>query len=170
MPLYTIAMISLIRHLNNDVTQVWYADDACACGRLASLRQWWDQLCELEPGFDYFPNALKTWLVVKDRCHSETEVIFAGTNVNITNEGRPYLGSAIGSSLYVRQFVEEKVKGYLLMSLFWQRSLRVNHMLRILHLLRVWLVVGSMSLVLSQILTHLCSRLKMLSVVYLYLP
>ena len=24
----------------------------------------------------------------------------------------PYLGSAIGSSLYVRQFVEEKVKGW----------------------------------------------------------
>ena len=71
------------------VAQVWYADDACACGRLASLRQWWDQLCELGPGFGYSPTALKTWLVVKDRCHSEAEVIFAGTNVKITNEGRP---------------------------------------------------------------------------------
>ena len=40
------------------------------------------------------------------------EVVFADTNVKITNEGRPYLGSAIGSSLYVRQFVEEKVKGW----------------------------------------------------------
>ena len=49
---------------------------------------------------------------MKDRCHSEAEGIFAGTNVKITNEGRPYLGSAIGSSLYVRQFVEEKVKGW----------------------------------------------------------
>ena len=49
---------------------------------------------------------------MKDRCHSEAEVIFADTNVKITNEGRPYLGSAIGSSLYVRQFVEEKVKGW----------------------------------------------------------
>ena len=37
MPMYAIAMIPLIRRLNNDVTQVWYADDACACGRLASL-------------------------------------------------------------------------------------------------------------------------------------
>ena len=106
MPMYAIAMIPLICRLNNDVTQVWYADDACACGRLASLRQWWDWLCELGPVFGYFPNALKTWLVVKDRCHSEAEGIFAGTNVKITNEGRPYLGSAIGSSLYVRQFVE----------------------------------------------------------------
>ena len=112
MPMYAIAMIPLIRRLNNDVTQVWYADDACACGRLVSLRQWWDRLCELGPGFGYFPNALKTWLVVKDRCHSEAEGIFAGTNVKITNEGRPYLGSAIESSLYVRRFIEEKVKGW----------------------------------------------------------
>ena len=59
MPMYAIAMIPLIRRLNNDVTQVWYADDACACGRLVSLRQWWDRLCELGPGFGYFPNALK---------------------------------------------------------------------------------------------------------------
>ena len=112
MPIYAIAMIPLIRRLKNDVTQVWYADDVCVCGRLASLCQWWDQLCELGPGFGYFPNALKTWLAVKDRCHSEAEVIFAGTNVKITYEGRPYLGSAIGSSLYVRQLVEEKVKGW----------------------------------------------------------
>ena len=39
MPMYAIAMIPLIRRLNNDVTQVWYADDACACGRLSSLCQ-----------------------------------------------------------------------------------------------------------------------------------
>ena len=55
MPMYAIAMIPLIRRLNNDVTQVWYADDACACGRLASLRQldWWDRLCELGLGLGY---------------------------------------------------------------------------------------------------------------------
>ena len=173
MPMYAIAIIPLICHLNNDtnaVTQIWYADNACACGRLASLRQWQDQMCKLGPGFGYFPNASKMWLVVKDRCHFEAEVIFADTNVKITNEGQPYLGSTIRSGLYVRQFVEEKLKAGLLMLLFWLRSLRVNHMLLILHLLRVWPVVGSMSLVLSQILTHLCSSLKMLSIVYLYLP
>ena len=110
MPMYAIAMIPLIHRLN-DVTQIWYTDDACACGRLASQRQRWDQLCKLGSGFGYFPNASKTWLVVKDRCHSEAEVIFADTDVKITNEGQPYLGSAFGSILYVTQFVEEKVKG-----------------------------------------------------------
>ena len=49
---------------------------------------------------------------MKDRRHSEAEVAFADTNVKITNEGWPYLGSAIGSSLYVRQFAEEKVNGW----------------------------------------------------------
>ena len=59
-----------------------------------------------------FPNASKTWLVMKDRFNSEAEIAFAGTNVRLTSEGRQYLGSAIGSSLYIRQFVEEKVNGW----------------------------------------------------------
>ena len=41
-------------------------------------------------------------------------------------------------------FLKSKVKAGLLMSLIWGRLLRINHMLLILHLLRVWLVVGSM--------------------------
>ena len=49
---------------------------------------------------------------MKDRCHSEADVVFAGTNVKLTNEGQPYLDSAIGSSLYVRQLFEGKVKGW----------------------------------------------------------
>ena len=49
---------------------------------------------------------------MKERCHSEAKFVIAGTSVKITNEGWPYLGSAIGSSLYVKHFVEEKVKGW----------------------------------------------------------
>ena len=108
--MYTTVMILLIHHLTNSVTQVWYADDACACGRLSSLCQWWDQLCKLGPGFGFFP---KTWLVLKDRCCSEAEVPFADTSVKFTSEGRPCLGSAIETSLYVWQFVEEKVKDWM---------------------------------------------------------
>ena len=62
MPMYAIAKIPLIRHLTDSVTltQAWYADDACACGRLSDLHQWWDQLCKEGPGFGYFPNVSKT--------------------------------------------------------------------------------------------------------------
>ena len=40
MPMYAIAMIPLIFRLTESITQVWYADDACACGRLSDLRLW----------------------------------------------------------------------------------------------------------------------------------
>ena len=89
-----------------------YADDACAYGRLLDLRHWWDKLCKDGPGFGYFPNACKTWLVTKDRCRTEAETVFTGTNVKLTSEGRPYLGSAIGSNSYIKQFVEEKVEDW----------------------------------------------------------
>ena len=112
MPMYAIALVPLIRHLANNINQVWYADDACACGRLSDLRHWWDKLCKDGPGFGYFPNACKTWLVIKDKCHTEAETVFAGTNIKLISEGRPYLGSAIGSDSYIEQFVEEKVKGW----------------------------------------------------------
>ena len=97
MPMYAITLIPLIHHLANNVNQVWYADDACACGRLLDLRHWWDKLCKDGPGFGYFPNACKTWLVTKDKCYTEAEMVFAGTNIKLTSERRPYLGSAIGS-------------------------------------------------------------------------
>lgn len=94
--MYTIAMITLICHLTGCVTQVWYADDVCACGRLSDLCQWWDQLYKEGPGFGYISNASKTWLVTKDRWHSEAEITFSGTKVKQTNNGRPYLSSTIG--------------------------------------------------------------------------
>ena len=109
MLMYVIALVPLIRHLANNVNQVWYADDACPYSRLLDLRHWWDELCKDGPGFGYFPNACKTWLVTKDRCCTEAETVFAGTNVKLTSEGRPYLGSEIGSNSYIKQFVEEKV-------------------------------------------------------------
>ena len=108
MPMYAIAMIPLIRCLTESITQVWYADDACDCGKLSDLRLWWDQLCREGPGF---PNASKTWLVTKDSCRSDAKIIFAGTNVNLTDEGQPYLGAAIGTNQFITQFVE-KVKGW----------------------------------------------------------
>ena len=101
MPMYAIALVSLIRHLANNVNKVWYADDACACGRLLDLCHWWDKLCKEGPGFGYFPNACKTWLVTKDRFRTEAETVFVGTNVKLTSERQPYLGSAIGSNSYM---------------------------------------------------------------------
>ncbi len=45
MPMYAIATLPLIKRLNqNAANQVWYADDATAVGKIATLREWWDQI------------------------------------------------------------------------------------------------------------------------------
>ena len=57
MPFYVVSTLSLIDRLPSDVTQVWYADDAAAVGRLDLLRRWWDSLASLGPDFGYFPTS-----------------------------------------------------------------------------------------------------------------
>ena len=65
------------------------------------------------PGFGYFANPFKTWLIAKQGYHADTISSIAGTGVNITPEGRPYLGTAIGSQEYVEAHVELKVNEWL---------------------------------------------------------
>ncbi len=71
--------------------------------------EWWDELARLGPGYGYFPNPSKTWLVTKDDFHSNAVAAFEGTNINVTSSGRPYLGAALGTDAYTDQFVSEKV-------------------------------------------------------------
>ena len=94
MAMYAISIIPLIQSLKTDtVTQVGYSDDASAGGSLLKLRQWWDKLTY----FGYFPNASKSWLVVKEGFLPEVSDIFSGTSLNITDSGRRFLGAAIES-------------------------------------------------------------------------
>ena len=111
MPLYAIATIPLIKRLSSvpDVKQVWYADDASASGRLSSLRSWWDNIQTSGPSFDYHANASKTWLITKEQYLSQAKELFHDSEVNITSEGRPYLGAALGSEEFCDQFVKTKV-------------------------------------------------------------
>ena len=62
--------------------------------------------------FGYFPNPSKTWLVTKESCHNVGISTFAGTGVNITSEGRPYLGAAVGSAKYVENYMNSKVSSW----------------------------------------------------------
>ena len=71
-----------------DTKQVWYADDASARGDLNSLRNWWDKLSLIGPGYGYFANSNKTCLVVKEDHFKSASKIFEGTNIKITFEGR----------------------------------------------------------------------------------
>ena len=113
MPMYSIATIPLIKKLKGHSKQIWYADDAAAVGKIADLRAWWDQLTREGPDFGYYPNPTKTWLVTKEGCQAAGLSTFAGTGVNVTPDGRPYLGAAVGSVKYVENYVESKVSSWL---------------------------------------------------------
>ena len=106
MPFYALAIIPLIQRLPDLVKQAWYVDDASAYGALHGLRIWWDQL---GPLYGYYPNAKKTWLVVKPQHLEQAHQVFADINVNITAEGRPYLGAAIGTTSCIADYVAKKV-------------------------------------------------------------
>ena len=110
MAMFGLATIPLIRQLHNvSTTQCWFADDAAAGARLLCLRQWWDRLVKVGPSFGYFPNAIKTHLVVKpDKANNAAE-IFNNTNIQINCAGARYLGGALGTDGFERQFLETKV-------------------------------------------------------------
>ena len=107
MPMYALAILPLIHQVNQEVRQVWYADDATATGRITALRDCWDKLV-IGPAYGYHVNASKTWLITKESHHSTAEAVFRDTQVNITTEGKPHLGIALGSQPYIDQNVVHK--------------------------------------------------------------
>ena len=114
MPMYALATIPLIDLLSSirDTTQVWYADDASVAGGLSLLRNWWDRISTFGPAFGYHPNARKTWLVVKEQYLSKANELFSDTEVQITTQGRPYLGAPLGSEAFTREFASMKIKDW----------------------------------------------------------
>ncbi len=109
MPMYALASISLIKKLGGNVTQQWYADDAAAVGKLSELHTWWRDLVKFGPKFGYFPNAAKTWLVTKESSYNLGVNTFGDEGIQVTDEGRPYLGAAIGTRTYTKNYVSSKV-------------------------------------------------------------
>ena len=113
MPMYALATVPLINRLSKgSIKQIWYADDAAAVGKVSQLREWWEMLTKEGPSFGYFPNPNKTWLVTKEGFHTLGSSTFDQTGVNITPDGRPYLGAAIGSPSYVENYVQSKVSSW----------------------------------------------------------
>ena len=121
---YAIGILPLIHHLDEkSCSQIWYADDAAACGRISTLRGWWDGLCLKGLGYRYFPNASKSWLIVKPALWDLASSTFAVMDVNITTEGHHYLGSAIGFPDFVSNFIFEKVSSVWVSQLELQTSI-----------------------------------------------
>ena len=106
MAMYAIAVNRLIHRLKcNTTKQIWFADDATAGGKLNKLRERWDCLTNDGPDYGYLPNASKTWLIVKEGYKDEAVSTFEGTQVVISEEGKKYLGSAIGKHADVHRIM-----------------------------------------------------------------
>ena len=112
MAMYAIGTLPLIQSLKEGVVQSWYADDASAGGTLAPLRRWWDRLQAEGPQFGYFPNAEKTWLIVKPEQAKSAEEQFQSTGIRITAHGERHLGAALGCRSFVKEYVRGKVVGW----------------------------------------------------------
>ena len=113
MPFYALATRPLMDAItldNPNLKQIWYADDATAAGKISDLRKWWDNLATIGPSFGYFVNPTKSWLITRDGLVSQASESFGDSNVNITTEGRPVLGSPIGKPDYITSFVNQKVQ------------------------------------------------------------
>ena len=113
MAMYSVSVTPLIASLQDShVKQVWFADDATAGGTLHGLLGWWSRLQDLGSYYGYYPNALKTWLIVKPAYSSDAQWLFEGTGVQVTVEGKRHLGAALGSRLFTEQYVSEKVDSW----------------------------------------------------------
>ena len=106
--LYAVGTLPLIQSLKGvgSYVQIWYADDASACGSLSDLRQWFELLSK-GPDFGYVVNPAKCCLVVHDsyRCDAEK---FSSLNVSVVCNHR-YLGGFIGDITGQAIFVQDKV-------------------------------------------------------------
>ena len=52
----------------------------------------------------YFPKANKSWLIVRPGKYETAKGIFKDTNLDITNEGKRYLGAVIGKEEFRKEY------------------------------------------------------------------
>ena len=98
---------------DNTAKIVAYADDVTAGGALKDLKALWSTLCDLGPKFGYFPEASKSWLIVKKDKIEEATKLFKSCQIKITSDGKKHLGAVIGSISYKKQYVNNKVENWI---------------------------------------------------------
>ena len=117
MAMYALAvrpLIDKLRLAEPSTRQVWFADDATAAGKLHSLHQWWQNILTIGPKFGYFPNARKTFLVVKPALVDEANRLFKDSNVKISTTGQRLLGAALGSLEFAEAYAAQKITKWVL--------------------------------------------------------
>ena len=64
--------------------------------------------CRPLANFGYFPNASKTASIVKPEHLAAAELVFVGTNIQITAQGQRHLGVALGTRSFTEAYVTQK--------------------------------------------------------------
>ena len=107
--LYAIGTLPLIRNLNaSNITQIWYADDASAVGKLDKLRDWFEQLLDQGPSYGYFPEPTKSYVIVDESFNSDAANIFQAYGVKVV-QSRRVLGGIIGDKSGKKEFLADTV-------------------------------------------------------------
>ena len=109
---YGISTIPLLRSLLGeevvDWRQIWYADDAGIFGKYDDIKRIFQRLKEIGPKWGYFPEPMKSSLVVSNNRTEEAKSFFADDPIPICEGGR-YLCGYIGRSDMVDEWVKERV-------------------------------------------------------------
>ena len=88
---------------------MWISDDATGCGSIPALREWWNKSVATGPQNGYYPNAVKTKLLVEASKLQLAESIFVDTDIDITADGTRILGSVAGNESFITQYVSKQV-------------------------------------------------------------
>ena len=113
MAMYVFGTKPLIECLNGIANQVWYADDSAAGSTVANIRRWWDVLVEIGPLYGHYPNSSKTHILTKPEHVESVTNAFKDTDITVSTNGKGYLGGAIGSTPFVKLFMEKKIEGWI---------------------------------------------------------
>ena len=106
----TIQIQQLFRTPVDNVKQVWLEDEATSAGSLKPLKNWWTNIISEGGRIGYYVNEKKLWLIKKNEALLENaKNLLSDNKVNITTEGKRYLGAAISSNEFRKKYVNEKV-------------------------------------------------------------
>ena len=133
MAMYGLSLVPLIQQLACEAKQIWFADDATGGGKLRQLKGWWDKLNEIGSVYGYFPNACKTWLLVKVNQLKFAQDLFSKTGVQITTEGC-HLEDPDGTTQFCNNVQENTVATRKKQLEIWCLWLKYSQTLRMQHL------------------------------------
>ena len=105
MIIYAIATTSLILMIikimydrpGNTTKLVAYADNFTAAGTLTELKVLWNILIDLRRKFRYYPQASKSWLIIKKYRIKRASILSKPCKINIVSIRKKHLGAVIVS-------------------------------------------------------------------------